>query len=160
MRQLKYKKPQVGDVLRIPVASGRWLFGRVISTKAHASAFDDSWSDCILLYVFRHLSSTGDPPRILLATDLLIPPIISSHELWQQKRCELVENRPFKLGEVLAQHCFEPPIWTPPRYFDDKGNRLSHRIEPCGVYALTTLHGLEVAIQEAVQRITDETDND
>jgi hypothetical protein len=147
---LRYNEPRDGDVLRIPIVPDRWLFGRVISTNAHAGAFDDSWSDCVLLYVFRHVSSTGVPPRPLLTVDLLFPPVISSHELWQQRRCELVENRPFEPGEVLAQHCFESMIWTPPRYFDDKGNRLSHRIEPCGMHGVTLLHGLEVAINDAM----------
>jgi hypothetical protein len=146
------RKPQVGDVVRIAIGPRQWLFGRVVSTNAYASAFSDFWSDGILLYIFKHVSSDGIPPRPLLASDLLVPPIISTHEPWKSRRCEFVENRPFEPGEVLAQHCFESPIWTPPRYFDDKGRRLEARSEPCGMHGATTLLGVEEAIREGLSR--------
>jgi hypothetical protein len=150
MPSAKRRKPQEGDVVRIPIAPSQWLFGRVVSNRAHASAFDDTWSDCILLYVFRHISSSGVPPRPLLAADLLFPPVISSHEPWRMRWFEFVENRPFEPGEVLAQHCFKSIIWTPSRYFDEKGRRLTERSEPCGLHSLKTDYGLQVAIRESL----------
>ena len=151
MSLAKRKKPQAGDVIRIPITPETCLFGRVISTNAHASPYDDVWSDCILLYVFRHVSSTGVPPRLLLATDLLFPPVISSHELWKARRCEVVENRPFEPAEVLAQHCFVNLTYEPLRYYDEFGRQLPERVEPCGLHGVTTLLGIEVSIQEALQ---------
>jgi hypothetical protein len=148
------RKPQTGDVLRIPIGSGEWLFGRVVSTNAWPSAFDDSWSDAIMLYVFRYVSTDGVPPFPLRASDLLFPPMICTHELWQSKgRCEFIENRAFEPGELLARHCFENAfLFDPPRYFDGQGEQLACRTEPCGVHAATTLHGIEVAIRDALGR--------
>jgi hypothetical protein len=132
---------------------GEWLFGRVVSTQAWPSPFDDSWSDAILLYVFRPVSTDGVPPRRLTTGDLLVAPLICSHEPWQEGRCEFIHKRPFEVGERLEQHCFENAIvFDPPRYFDGEGGELSRRTDPCGVHAVTTLHGLETELSGALGR--------
>lgn len=152
MPSAKRREPQVGDVVRIPIGPSQWLFGRVLSTTAQASPFHDPRTLCILLYIFRHISSTGVPPRPLLAADLLIPPVISCREPWRMGWFEFVENRPFDPGEVLAQHCFESIIWTPARYFDETGRRLETRYEPCGLHGMITDHGLQEEIREALPK--------
>jgi hypothetical protein len=152
MPSAKRRKPQEGDVVRIPIGPSQWLFGRVVSLQANSSPFDDECGDCILLYVFRHISSNGVPPRPLLAADLLFPPVISIDEPWRMRWFEFVENRPFEPGEVLAQHCFKSFIWTPARYFDERGRRLTERSEPCGDQGLISDYGIQLAIQEALPK--------
>lgn len=152
MSPVKRRKPQEGDVARIRIGPDLWLFGRVVSTKAHASAFEDQEGDEILLYIFRHISSTGVPPRPLLAADLLCPPIITGDDPWRERWFEFVENRPFDPGEVLVQHCFASGIWTPERYFNERGTRLTERSEPCGSLSLTTNYGIELEIREALPK--------
>lgn len=142
------KRPQEGDVVAAHIDQRGWIFGRVVSTKAHADPYG-SWTGLILLYIFRHICPQPMPPHPLLTKDLLFPPLIVDGEPWSKGFLGCVEHRPFEPGEKLAVHCFRNNVvFTSEKYFDEFGRELPQKIEPCGFQGLITLHGLESLIHE------------
>jgi hypothetical protein len=152
------KKPKPGDIFAVTVEPDlQVVFGRVVCTDAHASAFREGWSGANLIYLFRPVAESRVPPRTLSVDSLLCPPILTSNEGWSQGAFETVGNREFEAGERLGRHCFEIAAFNPPRYFDERGNELSKRSDPCGQLGITTLRGIERLVGGALANIRPST---
>jgi hypothetical protein len=151
-------KPKPGDIFAVVLEPDhRVVFGRVICTDAHASAFREGWSGANLIYLFRPVSDSRVPPRTLSVDNLLCPPILTSNEGWSHGAFETVGNREFEAGERLGLHCFEIAVFNPPRYFDERGNQLPRRLDPCGQLGITTLRGIERLVGNALMNIDPRT---
>lgn len=144
------RRPEVGDIIGVHVEGNGWLYCRVVSTTAQPGLFSGVWDDSVLLYVYRLLDGAPDPPAFLPVDDLLFPPIIVSRELWTAGYAMFLENRPFRDGEQLRQHCFAAEMFSPPRYQDEHGRVLTNRTEPCGLLGLHTPQGLSKMISRSL----------
>jgi len=144
------KEPQVGDTVALHLDNLGWIFGRVASLNASCSPFPDLKETGILLYLFRGISQLPEPPDVLPVDQLLCPPLIVDSGLWRRELVLLVANRPFRPGELLEPHCFEAIMFTRPRYFDELGNELPAKVQPCGLLGITSEQGVERRIADAL----------
>lgn len=140
------KRVRPGDIFAMLPPDGRYLFGRVISTEAHAFSFDR----LILLYVYDFRSESMLPPsdEILSPERLLIPPELTDRLAWSKGYFVTVENRPLEDADRLTVHCFRS--LNDGRYYDENNNRLPGPIEPVGIQGMTTVGGIEKEIAEAL----------
>lgn len=141
-----------GDVFVMGLPTGRYLFGRVISTSARWSRAEGSGTTN-LVYVFEHQSADKKPPgRVHLHVNrLLIPPQLINRLGWSQGYFETLETLPFEDGEVLAVHCFESNARAAgPRWFDDQANELPEPVPPVGVWGGGNHRTLEDAVCKAL----------
>lgn len=144
LRQLKRSRkwPNPGDIFTLHLEETGWLFGRVIRTDALHSP-RHIWNDgdpfCIVVYIYRHVSQEPKVPTNLPPKDLLIPPLIVSEDPWINGLLQTVGHIPLAASDVLPIHCFH---WFD-RYFDEYGNELNKRIEPCGEMGVETGEAIE-----------------
>ena len=140
------KPPQVGDLFRMRLPDGTYLFGRVVDTNANAGGFPNA----VLLYVYSHRSATPEPPgpALLRPHSLLIPPVMTNRLPWSKGYFETIVNLPLEPGEKLPQHCFES--FGMQRYFDERGRELKGRVEPCGQFGLHSYRTIDDAISETL----------
>lgn len=146
------KRPQPDDIVSIAVSEDMWMFGRVVASDA---SFDEykTTKDAILFYLFNICSKDSAPPKLLPTSRLLVPPLLISDEGWQKGYFVFVENRNFFQGEKLAQHCFLSPGYYYPTYFDEYANKLAKKSEPCGLYVLTLIAGVEKCIRQRLAEL-------
>lgn len=140
------KRPQSGDIVSIAIADRRWLWGRVIATDASYDEYRTT-RDAIVFYLFDICSESCVPPKLLPTSRLLAPPLLISDEGWRKRYFVFAGSREVLPGEKLGQHCFLSPGYSHPTYFDEYANKLAEESEPCGVYVLTLIRGLERCIR-------------
>jgi hypothetical protein len=133
-----------GDVFVLQPDEG-YLFGRVISTGTLSGWFAGS----IIVYIFRVTSASKDlPPRAELSPHkLLVPPIITTRQLWSQGFFETIAHLPLEAGDVLVQHCFRSAAG---KYYDATGHELRRPVEPVGDWGVTTRQGIDRQITQAL----------
>lgn len=145
------KRPQVGDAFILRVADGPYLSGRLIRDDANAGGFPNS----SLIYIF---ATRSDEPALIdpakmVPGNLLVPPIMTNRLPWSRGYFVTLASWPLDEGEALGRHCFEsfrdPPRY-PNQYFDEYGNRLSRRIEPCGDFGLHSFRTIDDAVSAAL----------
>lgn len=139
------KRLQPGDVFAMLPPDGRYLFGRVISTRA-------SWGPSLtanLIYVFKVRATTRTiPDRSELQADcLLFAPAVINRLPWSRGYFEALGNLSIGPGEVLQQHCFED---SGHRYYDETGALLPQRTEPCGFRGLESYRTVDDSVSKAL----------
>src|SRR5690606_1968335 len=105
-------------------------------------------SDSILIYIFSIESETKEPPEHLPVMRLLIPPLMTNRLPWSRGYFETIAHREFDAGERLPLHCFYSLTFK--KYFDDSGNELPKRSEPCGFSGLDSYRTIDDAISKAL----------
>jgi hypothetical protein len=141
--QRSRKKPVPGDVFAMFMPGRGWLYGRVVATDALIGPFED----CLLLYIYRHVSGECRAPDDL-SPELLVPPILTDTFPWKKGYFKTIAHVPLRRDQLLPVHCFYSPVRS--HYFNEKNQQLDHRTEPCGFYALTTERGIDGRISEAL----------
>lgn len=145
------KRPQVGDAFILRVAGCPYLSGRLIRDDANAGGFPNS----NLIYVFR---TPSDEPALIdrsemVPGNLLVPPIMTNRLPWSRGYFQTLASWPLAAGEALGRHCFEsfrdPPEY-PNHYYDEYGNRLSRRVDPCGDFGLHSFRTIDDAVSTAL----------
>ena len=125
---LKKSRLKAGDVFAVSIDNS-YLFGRVVRSKLPFGESPFGGSNLIYLYNVR--SSNAEIDYSMLTPDrLLIPPMYVSDILWSQGYAKKIVNLPVSEKDLLPQHCFYSPAHD--SYYDDKGVKLSRKIEPCG----------------------------
>lgn len=137
------RRQRVGDVFAVHVVGKGHVFGRVVSTDAVVGP----WK-CILVYIYKGTGADLTPPADMHPSCLLIEPITIDSEAWRRGYCQTIGNIEIKDGDRLPVHCFEGLGGR--HWFDEHGNSLSQRIEPCGTWSLTTGLGLIQRILGAI----------
>ncbi len=155
MRVLKKsrKRARPGDVFALQVEEGRFLFGRVMRLEARIGFFDfqsqtTQFWNCVLIYIYTATSSDKHNTPELNKERLLVPPMMTNLLPWSKGYFETVEHRPLRQEDSLPVHCFWDAFCQ--CYYDDNGNRLPGRSEPCGVYALKSYRTIDDAVSEAL----------
>lgn len=138
------RAPRAGDIFVCRPAGRGYFFGRVVRTDAKIKYMSDS----ILIYVFAIESESKVPPERLSIMRLLIPPLMTNRLPWSRGYFEFVANRGFELGERLPIHCFYSAAFG--RLFDDDGNELDKKVEPCGLSGLDSYRTIDDAISRAL----------
>lgn len=151
VRRNSFRRPVIeGDVFDIQVYDFGVVFGRVAMVSQRFCGF----SNVLMLYIFdpRIDSLAGRPacdPR-----HLLIPPQFSDRGCWTKGFFRTVEHRAIQPHELLSQHCFELPAFKTvipkPLYYDENGNLLAHRYEPCGIAGFSPAGAIESKVVEAL----------
>ena len=147
MRFLKKsrKQPRTGDVFVFQMKTqNHYHYGRVIRTDTRIGNLDN----VIMVYIYKNTSSIKERVPELKKEDLLIPPVGIFSNLWTKGFFETIENRPLTSDEVHKKHCFHDLArdW----YFDESGERLKGRIEPCGTDAVTGYGALDQKVSRAL----------
>ena len=137
------KWPNPGDVFSFQVRESEFMFGRVISVAAQLKILEG----VIMAYIYQgHTTSRSEWPQFH-RDQLLLPPILTNREPWLKGYFETIGNVPLARNEVLPIHCFQDSRgW----YFDERGNRLAKRVEPCGDYGLHSYRTIDDAISQTL----------
>jgi hypothetical protein len=145
MRVLKRSRKTLksGDVFVLQMRASEYIYGRVISTSARVGFFEN----CIMIYIYRCFSETRDVVPSLKRHGLLLPPMMTNRLPWSRGYFETVANGPLTKDEVLRQHCFED---IRGRYFDELGNQLPRRSEPCTLLSLHSFRTIDDAVSKAL----------
>lgn len=143
------RRPSPGDIFIMSLTARRIVFGRVIRIDACLGHIPRT----VLVYIYRGLSvSWNTVPRLSL-DNLLLPPIGTAARLWFRGYFCSIATLPLAPADVLPQHCFR--ALRSERYFDELGNPLSARGDPCGEYALYMEDAIAAEVNAALQtRVT------
>ena len=147
IQQPSRKLPKAGDVFRMHLITGQYLFGRVITTEACL------WDvpRLLLLYVYNYLNDDGQVPEILRKEDLLLPPKITNRQGWLKGYFETVLQRPLGAGDSYERHCLEEVMRNGTSlYYDEYDNPLSERLEPRGLRAVDGYTSIDNDIADAL----------
>lgn len=138
------RKRSPGDVFVYQARPGEFGFGRLISTDAKIGGFEGVH----LIYVYRAFSSSKGEIPVLDLNDLLLAPLGTNQKPWTLGYFEVVARCPLSDAEVLPVHCFRDSRgW----FFNEKGERLPSRSEPCGDYGLHSYRTIGEAIFKALE---------
>lgn len=137
------KKIRAGDIFVMKMPQAGYIHGRVISTDANV--FGDGGD--ILIYIYAPVSPDELPIPTLSREDLLVPPLIANRRPWTMGYFKFLEHRELTEEDVLAQHCFAT---FEGHYYDERGNRLPERTEPCGSYGLWSFKGVDCEVSKAL----------
>lgn len=141
----KRRKP--GEIFVLSVKEGQYYWGRVIALNTHIG-----WHGTFLAYIYNTKTRWKNPIPLLDKTNLLIPPFGTDNLVWSRGYFETVEYRLLTDDDVLQQHCFVSHgiRGYPDNFFDENGNPMDHRIEPCGTYGLATHYGIDKEVSNAL----------
>jgi hypothetical protein len=136
------KKRRPGDVFVYVMPDGLFRFGRLISKDAKIGGFPAT-----LVYFYKGESSAKFPVPDLAPANLLVPPLGTNQKPWTLGYFEVVESRPLTGADLLPVHCFRDSRgW----YFDERGRRLAHPIEPCGEYGLHSFRTIDDLLSDVL----------
>ena len=139
------KKLLAGDVFAMMPADGRYLFGRVISTRAMIGPM----KGCVLIYIYRLRRDTKDLPMSskLRPDQLLLPPLMTNHLPWARGYFETVAHLPLEPGDMLRPHCFRR---YDGQYFDEANHKLAGPVGPVGDWALHSYRTIDDELSKAL----------
>jgi hypothetical protein len=135
-------KPKAGDIFVIRPIRHDYYFGRVINP-----AVDQMGWEGILAYVYDVHAPDKAVPIALPKKQLLIPPRLLDYSCWTMGLAETIEHRKLEKADILAKHCFYKV--SSKKYVDENGTPLKRRVEPCGVYGITTPYEATRAVRAA-----------
>ena len=136
----KIQKP--GDIFTLQLPDKRYVFGRVIRTDVNLKPLlslvtkkkkPDEEPKMLLVYIYKVLSNNKNDVPKLDKNELLIPPQVINRLGWARGYFETITNQLLQKEDILSQHCFLMVWEGKTYYFDEEGNRLPNRIEPCGI---------------------------
>jgi len=136
------KRRQPGDIFVYQMPDGLFRYCRLISTDASPLGVPAN-----MVYFFRVVSRAPLPVPALSPAELLVPPVITNQKPWTLGYFECVESRPLVPPDILPVHCFRD---TRGWYFDERGNRLAERSEPCGEWGLHSFRTIDDLLSEAL----------
>ena len=137
-------KPVVGDVFVFQIIDDCFHWGQVVSITADVGGFEN----CILIYIYSTSTHNDvDIPKFKLS-ELLIPPVATNELPWKKGYFKFVVNKELLPNGLLDVHCFNDVVFR--KYFDDKGNELDERSEPCGTYGLDSYASIDDLVSEAL----------
>lgn len=139
------KRPVVGDLFYIEMINGKFVLGRVIRTDATVFAKDN-----LILYFYSPAVKSPEDIRPPLLPKLLIPPQPTNRQGWLMGYYTTIGRFVLRPEEILPVHCFEDYMETNGKYCDEYGNKLRKRIEPCGVFALSSYRTIDDDLSEAL----------
>ena len=140
------KQPKAGDVFAMQLPDDRYVFGRVISTEAHAAP---AMPGGVLISIDRTRSEAKEVPSVEeMRTDrLLVSPIMTNRLPWTRGYFEPLANIPLADDDVLAQHRFRR--WDG-CYDDENLSELSRSVEPVGDYGLHSFRTIDDEVSDAL----------
>jgi hypothetical protein len=138
------KKPQPGDIFVFKNKHAGYMFGMVVTDKAKGGGFDDT----ILVYIYNNVQKNRDPMPELKPENLIIPPIHINQLGWTDGFFITIGNKEIKKEDLLSQNCFYS--YTTKKYYDEYGNLLKKRYDPCGVYGLANHRHIDDQVSKAL----------
>lgn len=151
-------RPQTGDVFVFRPRDREYYFGVVVNSDIwlvdrFGNVVDSADWDVVLVYVFDQHSPVKNEIPSLDIDKLLLAPLMLDVWCWRAGYVESVGTVDLREIPLLPQHCFvQVPLFPDQEeYFvDEYGRRLSHRIEPCGIYGLAPFRGFDDEISRAL----------
>jgi hypothetical protein len=148
--------PKEGDVFVMLPPDGKYLFGRVISTRAKAGP---SMPNAILIYIFRTRSKEKNPPSPadLVPSNLLLPPVMTNRLPWSRGYFESLSTEPIAAGQALPRHCFRSMGGA---YYDESSRILARPLDPCGDWGLHSYRTIDDQVSDSlgIARVPDDGD--
>ncbi|MET8160966.1 Imm26 family immunity protein [Sphaerisporangium sp. NPDC005289] len=140
-------RPRTGDVFALDVENVGHVFGRVML--AGLPEEHPHTSEALLCYIY----SLRSPERFVDAGDmkkdeLLIPPFFINSMPWRLGYFETIGHAEPTEVDLLPRHCFYSITWD--SYYDEWGNKLKERYEPCGVWGIRAYGGIDVEVSKAL----------
>lgn len=138
--------PEAGDVFRMRLTDGMYLFGRVIHTAVKFA----TGLDAILVHVYQPRNTSGEPPLADMTIDrLLIRPELVNKLPWSRGYFETVAQGPLPSSARPSHLCFYSQTFG--IYKDESGREIASRSEPCGLWALGNHATVDQAISRALE---------
>lgn len=123
---------------------GLFRFGRVIRTDTRVGGVPGA----ILIYLYTASSQDIAAVPSLRKDELLAPPMAIDRDPWLDGYFQTIGHQPLDDSDILDVHCFWSPVRS--RYLDADGNKLPHRIEPCGFFGLGNSYAVNRVVSEAL----------
>lgn len=120
-------RPRPGDVFAMQPENQVFIYGRVIRTDAAVGDIDR----CLLVYIYRRVSSVLKPVPRLDRNDLLLPPVLTGDDMFALDYAKIIVRAPLTSEDVLPVHCFRDSDGV---YHDEYNHILPGIVEPCGIY--------------------------
>jgi len=139
-------RPERGEVFVMKLASGDFLFGRVVLAEPPRQEAPMPSAYLIYVYNVRRAESTIDWAE-LRPERLLIPPVWINRMPWTKGYFEAIGSGELDASDLLSQHCFRD--WTG-THRDEKGRGLPGPAEPCGDWGLSSYRWLDDHISDAL----------
>jgi len=139
------KRPRVGDLFYIEMVTGQFVMGRVVRTDARVFADEN-----LLLYFYHPAQQSPDLIRPPIKPELLIAPRATNWQGWLKGYYTTIGNYSLAPEELLLQHCFEKHFANPGHYYDEYGNELDRRYEPCARWGLDSYRTIDDELSEAL----------
>jgi hypothetical protein len=136
--------PEAGDIFVMLPPDGLFLYGCVISTEARIGPM----TGCILIYVYKHRSTTRLPVPELSPDQILISPIMTNRLPWRRGYFETVVHKELGEKDRLKQHCFRDSLRK--KYFDEFSHELDRPIEPTGIWGLASYGVIDYEVSKAL----------
>ncbi|MFC4536494.1 Imm26 family immunity protein [Sphaerisporangium dianthi] len=140
-------RPRAADIFALDVKGVGYVFGRVMlaglpEEHPHTSA-------ALLCYIYSLCSvdksvDAGDLRR----DELLIPPFFINSMPWRLGYFETIGHVEPTETDSLPRHCFYSITWD--SYYDEWGNQLKERYEPCGVWGIQAYGGIDFEVSRAL----------
>ena len=139
------KKVRPGDIFVLQIRNDEYIFGRVVRTDGTVGG---GWNQAILIYIYNAIADDKNNIPDLDKSNLLVPPILTNKVPWLRGYFETVAHRPLVDEEVFHPHCFYS--YSSCRYFDEYGQELPYRVEPCGERGLHSFRTIDDAVSKAL----------
>ena len=138
------RRPEAGDVFRLHLPSGKFLFGFV----RLAEPLNAPMPGAYLVYIYDWQSATVFPDYSKLRFDrLLMPPLWTDRTPWTLGYFRYVENRLTDSGLTLRNHCFRVELG---HFVDETGKKLEGRSDPCGEWMLMGYRWIDDEVSNAI----------
>jgi len=147
------KKQELGDIFVFQIPNKQFVFGRVIRTDVNFGTRVPPSKQplkMLLVYIYNAFSGNKDKIPDLNKNNLLIPPEVINRLGWTRGYFETIEHRPLKENDILSQHCFMSSWNEKMYYFDEYGNQLPERVEPCGVRGIGNYRIIDDLVSDAL----------
>ena len=137
------KRVVPGDVFVFRPKGRDYYFGCVVMVGTKVISLPDNK----LIYLYDIHAPGKLPVPDLDPKRLLVHPIVINNLPWSRGYFEVVEHRALSDIALLKTHCLRR---SNGRYFNELGEELPHRIEPCGDFALDSFRTIDCSVSEAL----------
>ena len=148
LRGAKSQKPvREGDVFVYETKDGLKRYGRAMATGIPFNGMPCTGVGLIAVCLYA-VTTTASDGSLLLPSQLLIPPTVTTQRMWSSGWFVTVHNRPVLSSEKLPVYQF----WstTTGSFFDLQGEKVNRQIGPIGSFTIAMEGAISIDISRAL----------
>jgi hypothetical protein len=146
MSVIKGSRPTIrrGDVFIFQIPKGSYRFGLVVG--ADLQKPETPWVGAHLVYLYDYEApEVPSAPRSLSLDHLLTAPLFVGRANWTRGYFLTIGHHEIESDDLLSSSCFMVRRGI---YCDERGRALASRSEPCGLWGLWGIPGIDEELSE------------